>query len=378
MFASVEKTKPQSVRTSCHALARQRTRDAAPPAGFGIGNQAALRGVPSVVNRVLNSSGQALDTAARAFFEPRFGHDFSQVRVHTGSLAAASAQAVDARAYAVGSHLVFGSNEYAPNSQAGRKLLAHELSHVVQNSGASPALPTRISQPGDSMETAADKAAQNVLSSAPAVPALASSSGPAVSTLARYRVPSSLKCVDVAPWLDANSPYKPEWAQTACDYSFDGQLDVAPPKKAGKSVSLTATGNKNLSVSVNCPTDLPEWNPSSQADQQAWAAMIAVLDAHEGRHRALGQTWRGTLEGKWQSANVTATGADADDARTNLQTKLDSTKDGWGKQAQAAQTALDPFRGAILNCPSPTAPVAPPSNPGKSPGPDAGAPKDGG
>ncbi|HEY2990878.1 MAG TPA: DUF4157 domain-containing protein [Candidatus Binatia bacterium] len=85
---------------------------------------------------VLRSPGQPLDPAARAFFEPRFGHDFGQVRVHTDAKAADSALAVDALAYTVGRDLVFGAGRYAPETAAGRRLLAHELTHSVQQDGA--------------------------------------------------------------------------------------------------------------------------------------------------------------------------------------------------------------------------------------------------
>src|SRR5439155_15454735 len=83
--------------------------------------------------------GQPLPTSVRAFFEPRFEHDFSQVRVHTDAHAAESAQAVQALAYTVGSDIVFGAGQYAPATTAGQRLLAHELTHVVQQ-GASQAL----------------------------------------------------------------------------------------------------------------------------------------------------------------------------------------------------------------------------------------------
>ncbi len=82
-------------------------------------------------------NGQPLDTATRSFFEPRFGADFSQVRVHTGPRAAESAQSVHARAFALGSNVVFNSGEFAPHHAAGRRLIAHELAHVVQQSGPS-------------------------------------------------------------------------------------------------------------------------------------------------------------------------------------------------------------------------------------------------
>jgi hypothetical protein len=87
----------------------------------------------------LRGGGQPLDRAARAFLEPRFGHDFSQVRVHTDARAAATAQSVNALAFTVGRDIVFGGGQYQPGSDAGRRLLAHELTHVVQQGSASGA-----------------------------------------------------------------------------------------------------------------------------------------------------------------------------------------------------------------------------------------------
>src|SRR5437016_11947176 len=88
--------------------------------------------IPPIVHDVLNSPGQPLEAATRDFMEPRFGHDFSGVRVHTGVRAAESARAVNALAYTVGRKLVFGEGQYVPGTGDGRKLLAHELAHVVQ------------------------------------------------------------------------------------------------------------------------------------------------------------------------------------------------------------------------------------------------------
>jgi hypothetical protein len=90
---------------------------------------------PPVVNQVLNSPGRALDASTRSFMEPRFGRDFSGVRVHTDSRAAESARAVDAHAYTVGQHIVFDRGKYDPESRGGRQLLAHELAHTVQQHG---------------------------------------------------------------------------------------------------------------------------------------------------------------------------------------------------------------------------------------------------
>jgi hypothetical protein len=91
--------------------------------------------VPPIVHEVLRSSGQALDPATRASMEQRFGHDFSRVRVHRDAKAAESALAVNALAYTVGHDLVFGMDQYAPDTAAGRRLLGHELAHVIQQGG---------------------------------------------------------------------------------------------------------------------------------------------------------------------------------------------------------------------------------------------------
>src|SRR4051794_3813739 len=78
------------------------------------------------------SNGRPLEPAARGYFEPRFGHDFSRVRVHYDPHAEALAHALNARAYTVGRDIVFGKDQYAPGTSAGRRLLGHELTHVVQ------------------------------------------------------------------------------------------------------------------------------------------------------------------------------------------------------------------------------------------------------
>src|SRR5829696_1432992 len=90
---------------------------------------------PAIVHEVLRSSGQPLDPATRGFMEPRFDHDFSQVRVHADAKAAESASAVKALAYTVGRDVVFGAGRYAPGTTEGDRLLAHELTHVAQQSG---------------------------------------------------------------------------------------------------------------------------------------------------------------------------------------------------------------------------------------------------
>jgi hypothetical protein len=97
--------------------------------------QTSVGEVAAVVHEVLGSPGEPLDPAARAFFEPRFGMDFGGVRVHTGTRAGQSAGAVNALAYTVGSHIVLGDSQCSLGAAEVNRLLAHELTHVVQQSG---------------------------------------------------------------------------------------------------------------------------------------------------------------------------------------------------------------------------------------------------
>lgn len=92
--------------------------------------------IPASVDRVLAGNGRPLDATLKQDMEQRFGHDFSNVRVHSGSEAAQSARDVNARAYTVGTQIVLGANEGAMDTIAGRRLLAHELTHTLQQQGS--------------------------------------------------------------------------------------------------------------------------------------------------------------------------------------------------------------------------------------------------
>jgi hypothetical protein len=104
----------------------------------------ALRLAPVGVHATLGSAGHALDAQTRGFFEPRLGLDLGVVRIHHDRGAATSARAVAARAYTVGSDIVFGAGEYRPSTSEGRALLAHELAHVRQDAlGGCPGVQLR-------------------------------------------------------------------------------------------------------------------------------------------------------------------------------------------------------------------------------------------
>ncbi len=124
---------------------------------------------PPIVHEVLRSPGHPLDRETRAFMEPRFGHDFGNVRVHSDPSAAESARAVNAQAYTVGRHIVFNRGNYTPATDKGRQLLGHELAHVVQQSGAiGNQAQLQIGEATDLAEREADEAARTHVSDGPA------------------------------------------------------------------------------------------------------------------------------------------------------------------------------------------------------------------
>jgi len=124
MISQARKQTKASIALSSGFLQRRAVRQAKPEA------------VPPIVHEVLRSPGQPLDAATRKFMEPRFGQDFSRVRVHTDGRAAESARAVNALAYTIGNDVVFGSDDLNRGTEDGRRLLSHELTHVVQQSNS--------------------------------------------------------------------------------------------------------------------------------------------------------------------------------------------------------------------------------------------------
>ena len=119
---------------------------------------------------VLKGSGQPLDSSTRAFMEPRFGHDFGNVRVHVDARAAASARSVNALAYTVGHDIVFSDGAFAPDDPSGRSLLAHELAHVIQQSNAHTARGQIQRQPDETSTKESPPAKTPPAKTAPAKP----------------------------------------------------------------------------------------------------------------------------------------------------------------------------------------------------------------
>ena len=132
---------------------------------------------PGVESRIRSlRGGEPLPQAARAFFEPRFGYDFSAVRVHTGATADDLNRTLSAHAFATGQNIVFRQGEYTPDSHAGKELLAHELTHVIQQGVAVQSSVARCSaalEPDDSdaIRSARDDAGSKIESAVPSVQA---------------------------------------------------------------------------------------------------------------------------------------------------------------------------------------------------------------
>jgi hypothetical protein len=202
-------------------------------------SESTLVAVPSIVHEVMRSPGQPLDRDTRGVMETRFGHDFSRVRVHTDRRAEESARAVDAVAYTVGNDIAFDTGRYAPGTQQGRYLIAHELTHVAQQSGKPTSHVDKLSmtEPSDASELEADTVAAAVVSGF-SVPSRSASR----MTLAR-QVDAGVAPVK-APVAPPPAPAKAPVAAPSVTFgkvAVDARADRIPPTKA-VDVLVTLTG----------------------------------------------------------------------------------------------------------------------------------------
>ena len=175
------------------------------------------------VKNVVAERGQPLDAGARAEMEARFQYSFAHVRVHADAQAAASAQALNARAYTLGQRIVFGPNRYAPSTDEGRWLLAHELAHTIQQRNAGDVRGS--AEPDEILESSANAAACSV------------ASGATVS----FRLPASDRRVQRAPVSDLH------WKNDVKAARYRGQLMAARIRQHGKlSSEARAKANEEL------------------------------------------------------------------------------------------------------------------------------------
>lgn len=236
--------------------------------------------------------GSPLPTPVQREMSQAFGHDFSPVRIHTSSRAEQLSQDLQALAFTHGKDVYFNAGQYNPQTTEGKQLLAHELTHVVQQNGTE------------------------------------------LTEVQRYAVPSSLPCNKVVEWMTDNSPYAPDWAATKCTYQYNGNLTI---KTEPIQVKATVSGSPRLSVSVSCPIDAPSWRPTKRpnqaAEQAAWDKAKGQLMTHEKRHQKIGEEQRKSAEANFRTVNFEVTAADKNEAMQLIQARVQELQQKWNQDA---------------------------------------------
>lgn len=294
----------------CDQCRKRREQKIQQPDGAGAAGIA-----PPIVHEVLRAPGEPLDRATRAWVEPLFHEDFSNVRTHSDAMAASSAREVDASAYTVGRHIVFDSGAYAPHTYAGRRLLAHELAHTVQQRGTStPGQGTlRISEPGDHWEQEASQSASRV--EANVTPRIAPAYGARLARQAAGNPPAG--AAQPAP-AQKEPPKRPEQEgelgiKRSGFGAFDTELDRS---LAGKKQPCRLT----LTVNVNFKPQGP-WPAGSFAK---WQNELIQKVSNRWSFRFLLAPTRPCVDEPCQSATailrvvpVTSSGANVQDVTVN-------------------------------------------------------------
>jgi hypothetical protein len=276
-------------------VARQVMRTAAPTgntpqlkSGAAATPVGAARGeAPAIVHDVVRSPGTQLDRASQNFFGPRFGRDFSQVRIHDDGRAAESARSVDALAYTVGDHIVLGNGASGQTSESGRELLAHELTHVVQQGGAAPLVqrtPCRTaaqcaSAPAGDPATFDEKADKDEAARGAALAA-----APPGSKEAALEARMGQRAVHFEHVLATHGiPLRPEVAAFLVNPHID-------PKVSGAETSRCATPPDKFCCQVPAETEddaatIDIFGPLSEP-QSELAAQLIGIGVHEMQHAA--------------------------------------------------------------------------------------------
>ena len=235
--------------------------------------------IPPVVNQALDAPGHGLDAPTRSFMESRFGHDFSGVRVHDDALAAASARAVDARAYTVGNDIVFDRGEYQPQSSRGRWLLAHELAHTMQQADV-PQRRARlaIDPAGSHTEHEANLLADRVIAGGP-VPGVDRGTLPALQRFAKLScehilsAPSDLRVSGIAAHKAITDDFKAQVKDRALGFVIPGassaplrtegceeetETEIAPEEIGGRPDVRVTGGKPDLMYNTGKYVELAE------------------------------------------------------------------------------------------------------------------------
>ena len=272
--------------------------------------------------RSLKGKGSTLPKDAQYFFGERMGHDFSKVRIHADAAAEQSAKDVNAKAYCVDNNIVFNKGQYNPDSAEGKKLLAHELTHVMQQQDNKPELLNRVAQLTEKKRE--EEKPITIQGKA-----------------AKTRNKSSHGCggVQVHGQTDAN--YKSSFRTTGRSHSSEECTDCTVPD------CITSKGVVISSFKAHPVITLPDM-PDGLSKCEATAVrrfINGTLKRHEQQHKAAFKTYDGTVR----------TPYDFTGCRAELDSLVQSIHDGIDAQrstdANALSDALDPFNVAIpCNC----------------------------
>ena len=250
-----------SLQRKCDACEEEDEEKLLQPKRESSGPATAGTTAPSGVHDVLRSSGRPLSPDTRSFFERRFGRDFSGVRVHADDAAGQSAREVSARAFTVGRDIAFGTGQYSPETRDGQRLLAHELTHVVQQSGGGGRLalraagPTLARAPLDLDRLARELTTGAVTQTAGEIGAAAQPCGPRQSASACQQ--------ETSPPVDSSLPVELEvfTSNTPQPAPTQGQSPVPPAPTGGSSESSSGSSSDILDGGVPLPAGVPEPEP---------------------------------------------------------------------------------------------------------------------
>lgn len=235
------------------------------------GPKSAASEVPAIVHEVLLSPGRPLDAATRDFTEPRFGHDFSRVRVHVDARASESAEAIGAQAYTVGDHVAFRTGRYSPDTREGRKLLAHELTHHVQQSaqvGPSELDASPMYASNANAEAEADRNAERIGAGAQAHVNIVAPVGVAMKG-------GGDPAADRSYWFQSKPPEKPINTPSGIQIVPKGQVFLDPAVPAVMSPTL---GTFRVQF-AGLDTDFQDGKPTAAFAAAEKAVLAAIVDA---------------------------------------------------------------------------------------------------
>jgi hypothetical protein len=256
------------------------------------------------------------------------GHDFGDTKIHTGSAAAQSAKAIHAKAYTLGNHIVFAEGQYQPDTYEGKKLLAHELTHVVQQQyGAA-----LYRQGDETNEPATEEGAKEEMPIATA--------GSGEQRFENQRDFANCAGVSVKGWTDAN--YSHSFSFSGSAKQTKGCKGCADEECISDRGTIVSVFDANPSVTL---PDVPDG--LSECEANAVETFInGTLNAHEQRHVAAFNTYKGTVTTKFTYSGCLA------DETAFVETKHNAIESARRNAANAKSKKLDPFNPPIpCKCP---------------------------